>query len=79
MMGTSYYDPNVQMEDSFYRRCVSWELKLVLWPKQCYITGKKMWLEYAYRGTSVLTGPGDPIIDYRWHDKHEHLIWLLKQ
>jgi hypothetical protein len=78
MMGTSYQSGAWQ-EDAFYRRCVGWELKLVLWPTQCYITGKKLWLQYAYRGTSVLTGPGDSIIDHRWHDKHEHLIWLLKR
>jgi hypothetical protein len=66
-------------QDWFYRRCVGWELKFLLWPRKCYLSGRTMWLEFAYRGTSVLTGPGDSIIDYRWHDKAEHLIFKLKQ
>lgn len=77
MMGTTY-DPGVQAEDPFYRRCVGWQLKFVWWPARCHITGKSLWLEYAYQGTSVLTGPGDPILEYRWHDRHEHLFWKIK-
>lgn len=65
-------------EDWFYRRCVGWELKFAWLPHRCYITGKFIWLKYAYKGMSILTGPGDSIIDYRWHDKLEHLMWKLK-
>jgi len=79
MMGITYSNPSIGKDDWFYRRCVGWEFKFAWWPTQCYITGRKMWLEYAYRGTSVLRGPGDSIIEHRWHHKHEHLIWKLKQ
>jgi hypothetical protein len=78
MMGAGYYYEETPQQ-AFYRRCVGWEYKFVLWPRECLITGKKLWLEYAYRGCSVLTGPGDAIIEYRWHHKHEHLIWKLKK
>lgn len=69
---------DIQQDDWFYRRCVGWELKFALIPHRCYITKQIIWLKYAYKGTSVLTGPGDPIIDHRWHDKAEHLIWKIK-
>ena len=69
---------DIQQDDWFYRRCVGWELKFALIPRRCYITKRLIWLEYAYKGTSVLTGPGDPIIDHRWHDKMEHLMWKIK-
>ena len=65
-------------DDGFYRRCVGWQLKFVWWPNTCYLTGRRLWLERAYRGTSLLTGPGDTIIDHRWHDKNEHLIFKIK-
>lgn len=65
-------------QDWFYRRCLGWQLKLVLWPTRCDISGKWLWLEYAYQGYSILTGPGDPIEETRWHDKAEHLVWKLK-
>ena len=65
--------------DTSYRRYVGWELKFVWWPTECCISGKKLWLEYAYRATNVFTGPGEPVIQHIWHDKMEHIIWKLKQ
>ena len=62
----------------FYRNCVGWQLKFVWWPNICHLTGRRLWLEYAYRGTSILTGPGEAIIEHRWHDKNEHIIFKIK-
>ena len=62
----------------FYRNCVGWQLKFAWLPKQCLISGRRVWLEFAYRGTSILTGPGEPIIEQGWHSKAEHLIYKLK-
>ena len=78
MAGYAFKKNQHELDDWFYRRCVGWQLKFVWWPSICDLTGRKVWLEFAYRGTSVLTGPGEPIIDHRWHDKMEHLIWKLK-
>lgn len=68
----------VAQEDWFYRKCQGWQLKLVIWPARCDISSKWLWLEYAYQGYAILTGPGDPIEETRWHNKNEHLIWKLK-
>ena len=65
-------------DDWFYRNCVGWQLKFVWWPGTCDLTGRRLWLELAYRGTSLLAGPGDTIMDHRWHDKNEHLIFKIK-
>jgi len=64
--------------DWFYRNCIGWQLKFVWWPTTCALSGRRMWLQHAYRGTSMLHGPGTPIIDHRWHDKNEHLIFKIK-
>lgn len=64
--------------DGFYSLCRGWQLKFALLPKTCDITGKKIWFEYAYKGTAMYTGPGEPIFEHRWHDRAEHLIWRLK-
>ena len=86
-MGVGYYGKKAMASDrdhefwekvAFYNKA-DWKLKFVFFPKKCSISGKKLWLEYAYRGASVLAGPTDSIIDYKWHDKLEHLIWLLKK
>jgi hypothetical protein len=67
-------------QDSFYSRMViGAEYKFAWLPVTCYITGKRIWLKKAYRLTRIITGPGDSIIEYRWHDKNAHIIWELKR
>ena len=54
------------------------ELKFLLWPRRCHVTGRWMWLTCAYRAMYVITGPGDPAIWYRWYSSTEMLILKLK-
>lgn len=68
---------NVQSYDLFWDRAV-WELKFLLWPEKCELTGKRLWLRFAYKGTAVWSGPGDPAYEVRYRDKIEHLMWILK-
>ena len=71
---------DTQVYDSFYSRMmVGAELKFTWLPETCYISGKRIWLEYAYRMTRIITGPGESIIEHRWHDKNTHIMWLLKR
>lgn len=49
-----------------------------IWPRRCYITGKRLWLTHAYRGTAVWTGPGDPAVWTRWYSNEEMLVLKLK-
>ena len=63
---------------SFYYRA-GWQLKFAWMPHRCIRSGKFIWLEYAYLGTAVWTGPGTPVFEYNWHSKEEHLIWHLKR
>jgi len=80
MMGTGY-GANIPTEsyEVFYGRCLGAELKFAWLPETCYISKKRIWLKYGYRMTRMITGPGDTIFEYRWHDKIEHIIWKLKQ
>lgn len=81
-MGTGYYgknDSSIFWDDWFYRRCLGWQLKFSLFPKRCDLSKKLIWLKKGYMGTAVLTGPGEDIVEIRWHDKHEHIIWKLKE
>lgn len=64
--------------DPFNSKAV-WALKFIWFPKTCGITRRMLWLEWAYEGVAVWTGPGEPVYEYRWHDKFEHLIWELKE
>lgn len=68
----------VQSYDPFYdRMMIGAQLKFAWLPKTCHISGKRIWLKKAYRMTRMITGPGDPIFEYRWHDKNAHIIWQL--
>ncbi len=66
-------------EALFYIRA-QWQLKYVIWPQHCEITGRRLWPgTLAYRGRAMYTGPGTPVFETRWHDRQEHLIWQLKE
>lgn len=54
------------------------ELKWLLWPRRCHVSGRWMWLTRAYRAMYVITGPGDPAIWYRWYSNTEYVILKLK-
>jgi hypothetical protein len=63
--------------DSFYDRAY-WKLKFLWVPKRSYLTNKWLWLRNVYEGTAMWTGPGTPVIEFRYHEPDEHLIWRLK-
>jgi len=67
-----------QTYDPFYDRCIE-KYSFAWLPKRCALSKQIIWLKYAYKLTVVYTGPGDPVIEYRWHDNIEHIIWKLKQ
>ena len=70
--------PQTESYDSFYSKMmIGTELKFAWLPETCHLTGKRIWLKYAYRMTRIITGPGESIFEYRWHDKNAHIIWEL--
>jgi hypothetical protein len=69
----------VQSYDYFYDRVIGTEYTFAWLPQTCDISGKRIWLKYGYRFTRMITGPGTPIFEYRWHDKNTHIMWLLKR
>ena len=71
--------PQTQAYDHFYERMIGTEYKFSWLLQRCDISKKRIWLKYGYRMTRMITGPGDTIFEYRWHDKIEHIIWKLKQ
>lgn len=64
--------------ETFNRRCIGWKLKFCLLPKRCFYTGKYLWFTHAYLGTSMITGPGQPLFEYRWCERHEYLFLKIK-
>lgn len=65
-------------DETFKRRCIGWELKFSFIPQRSYYTGKYLWLKKAWRGTAMLTGPGNPIFEYRWCSQEEFLFLKIK-
>jgi hypothetical protein len=65
-------------DDGFIRRCVGWELCWSFLPRKCFYTKRSLWFKRAYMGTSILTGPGDPIFDYRWIDQKEYIFLKIR-
>ena len=87
MFGQNYNDHRASLgysvrsveeaDRAFYSRA-QWSMKFAILPHRCDVTKKIIWLEYAYRGVAIWTGPGDDAVETRWHDRHEHLIYALK-
>jgi hypothetical protein len=68
-----------RLDGAFYMRA-RWKLCRVVWPQRCLISGRILWPgSSAYRGEAVWTGPGKPAIEHKWHERHEHLLWQLKE
>jgi hypothetical protein len=71
------YD-NLIEDYAFKRASIGKKLKFLIWPKRCYISGKLLFLQYAYKQTAMWTGPGDPVFEHRYYDKNEFLIAQIK-
>jgi len=59
-------------------RIRNWKLVLCILPKICFLTGRRLWGKRCYKGTRMITGPGEPVIENYYIDKFEFLIWQLK-
>lgn len=64
--------------EAFNHHCIGWQLKFSFIPRRCYYTGKYLWFKKAYLGTSMFTGPGDPVFEHRWCDRKEYLFLKIK-
>lgn len=74
------FDSGPQTRRDFYHnRYLRAELRFVFLPKRCDLSNKRIWLEYGYKLTATWTGPGNSIVEERWHNSHEHIIWKLKK
>jgi hypothetical protein len=64
--------------DGFIRRCIGWEKRISILPRKCFYSNKSIWMKRAYMGTSILTGPGDTLFEYRWVDSKAYLFLKIK-
>jgi hypothetical protein len=87
MFSTNYNDYRVslgysvrctaEINQAFHARA-QWTMEFAWLPHRCDVTQRIIWLQWAYRGRAIWTGPGDDAVETRWHDPHEHLIYTLK-
>ena len=87
MFGTNYNEHRVAMgfleqsqgdADAMFYHWAVWTREFVWLPHRCDITKRIIWLQRAYRGRAVW-GPGNNVVETRWHTSDEHLIYLLKR
>jgi hypothetical protein len=65
-------------DDWGFRKVRDWQLKRCWWPQHCFLTGKQLWGQLAYRGIRIITGPGEPVLDYYWIAPNEFILAKLK-
>ncbi len=64
--------------EDFKRRCIGWQLRFCLIPRRCFYSHKFLWFTLAYRGTAMICGPGEPVLEDRWCERHEYLFLKIK-
>ena len=67
----------VQSYDYFKDRCLGTQLKFTFMPKKCYITGRTLMFEYAYKQTAMWPNMNS-MFEHRYYDKNEFLIARIK-
>lgn len=77
MAGYNYKRKRMKEYDGFDSHCIGKQYKLVLWPRECFLTGRRLWLEKAIVRTAMWTGPGTPVYESRWYDPQEYMLWEL--
>jgi hypothetical protein len=87
MMGVGYkgkramanidFEPDAREDDWGLQRARDWKLILCMKPRTCFLTGKQLWGSRCYKGTRVITGPGDPVIEDYFIEKFEFMKWQL--
>lgn len=66
--------------NDFDSQCIETKLKFLFLPRKCSITGKVLWLTYAYKRIALYIGigPGEPIVMTRYYNKHAYLMAKIK-
>ena len=62
-----------------FKRIKDWKLVFCLYPRTCVFSKKLIWFKYCYKGSLMIAGPGDPIIEIYYVDKHEFILHKLKE
>jgi len=65
------------VEEYFNKRAI-WNWEFAWLPHKCELSGKRIWLKYAYRGECRIGDYMDPV-DVRWRTTENHIWKLMKQ
>jgi hypothetical protein len=55
-----------------------WEYEFAWLPHKCDVSGERIWLEYAYRGTRTIVHKCEPVNIRVWLTPVEYLIKKIK-
>jgi hypothetical protein len=67
-----------QFLEPYLKQAGDWRLKFAVVPHRCAVSGRRIWMEYAYRGTRTY-GPRDhQTAEHFWISSIEFMIWRLK-
>ena len=61
----------------FYDRAI-WYLEFTWLPRKCALSRKLIWFTRAYRGLVMYSGPGEPVMEFRWINKNEFIMAKLR-
>ena len=56
----------------------NWHLHFCVWPRTCYLTGKRIWLNRCYKGSRRIRYDIELIFDDYYVQKAEFIFWNLR-
>jgi hypothetical protein len=67
-----------QLLEPYLKQAGSWQLKFAVVPHRCAVSGQRIWLEHAYRGTRTIRSGDQFMTEHFWINRSEFVIWRLK-
>ena len=55
-----------------------WHLHFCLWPRTCYLSGKRLWLKRCYKGSRQIRQDIEFSFDDYYVEKAEFIFWNLR-
>lgn len=64
--------------EEYFNKYAVWNWEFAWLPHKCELSGKTIWLKYAYRGIARIGDYMDPV-DVRWRTTENHIWKLMEQ
>ena len=78
LMGESPVDQEPRSQEWGLSQASNWHLHFCVWPRTCYLTGKRLWFKQCYKGSRNVKHDMRLMYADYYIEKAEFIFWNLK-